>query len=253
MTALNRDAADAVERAAALLRRKVRLGAELADRLARDLRAVVRDRYQAPAGRTLVREETECMPAQLVESGWVVRSRVLPLGGRQIVGVALPGDFFCHNRLLQPSVFDHVARTEVTAIRLEPPAGEELHDDRPALAAALAWAAAQEEALLAERVVSLGRRDSLQKLAHFLCELAARLRAIGRMTDDRLRLPLNQEDFADLLGISVIHINRTFRRLAEEGAADYRKGEVVLRNRLRLVELSGFSRSYLSFLAPQPA
>ena len=90
------------------------------------------------------------------------------------------------------------------------------------LAAAIAWTMGQEDSILAERVVSLGRRDSLEKLAHALCELEARLSAIGLMRGKTIELPLNQEDFADILGISVIHVNRTFRRLSEEKTAEYR-------------------------------
>ena len=115
----------------------------------------------------------------------------------------------------------------------------------PGLSAAVAWTAGQEESILAERVVSLGRRDSLEKLAHALCELEARLSAVGMMRGKTIELPLNQEDFADILGISVIHVNRTFRRLSEEKTAEYRKGQIELLNRDRLVELSAFDPSYL--------
>lgn len=41
----------------------------------------------------------------------------------------------------------------------------------PGLAEALMWSNAHEEALLAERVVSLGRRDATERLAHVLCEI----------------------------------------------------------------------------------
>ena len=103
----------------------------------------------------------------------------------------------------------------------------------------------QEESILAERVVSLGRRDSFEKLAHALCELDARLSAIGQMRGRTIELPLNQEDFADILGISVIHVNRTFRRLSEEKIAEYRKGAIDLLDKERLAELSSFDPAYL--------
>ncbi len=120
-----------------------------------------------------------------------------------------------------------------------------MFDRHPGLSAALAWTTGQEESILAERVVSLGRRDSLEKLAHALCELEARLSAIGQMQGNTIELPLNQEDFADILGISVIHVNRTFRRLSEDKTAEYRKGQIDLLDRARLVELAAFDPSYL--------
>jgi len=60
-----------------------------------------------------------------------------------------------------------------------------------------------------------------------------------------IELPLNQEDFADILGISVIHVNRTFRRLSEDKTAEYRKGQIELLDRDRLAELAAFDPSYL--------
>ncbi len=71
----------------------------------------------------------------------------------------------------------------------------------PGLAEALMWSNAHEEALLAERVVSLGRRDATQRLAHVLCEIVARLELIQKHEGEVLQLPLLQEDFADILGL----------------------------------------------------
>lgn len=218
------------------------------DALLRDLKVLARDRVEFQAGRPIVKERERCQQLYLLESGWVFRSRGLASGRRQIVNYALPGDFLCVDSVLfKASSFDLTARTQVSALRIEAPSPAELFEHHPGLAAALAWAAGQEESVLAERVVSLGRRDSLEKLAHSLCELDARLSAIGRMKGDVIELPLNQEDFADILGISVIHVNRTFRKLSEEKTAEYRKGQIELLDRNRLAELAAFDPAYLHF------
>jgi hypothetical protein len=52
-----------------------------------------------------------------------------------------------------------------------------------------------------------------------------------------------------MLGISVIHVNRTFRRLSEEGAAEYRKGQIEILDGLRLAEMAAFDPAYLRFEA----
>jgi CRP-like cAMP-binding protein len=200
------------------------------------------------ANRPIVKEHERCPQLYLVESGWVFRSRGLASGRRQIVNYALPGDVLCADSVLyKASSFDLTARTPVSLIRIEPPASPDLFDKYPGLSAAIAWTMGQEESILAERVVSLGRRDSLEKLAHALCELEARLSAIGQMRGRTIELPLNQEDFADILGISVIHVNRTFRRMSEDKIAEYRKGQIDLLDRAKLAELAAFDRSYLHF------
>ncbi len=237
-----------VDRAVELLRRKMTSLGGLGETLARDVKALARDRVEISANRPIVKEHERCPQLYLVESGWVFRSRGLASGRRQIVNYALPGDILCADSLLfKASSFDLTARTAVSVIRIEAPMGTELFDRYPGLAAAIAWTMGQEESILAERVVSLGRRDSLEKLAHALCELDARLSAIGQMRGRTIELPLNQEDFADILGISVIHVNRTFRRLSEEKTAEYRKGAIDLLDKARLAEISAFDPDYLHF------
>jgi CRP-like cAMP-binding protein len=237
-----------LERAGGYLCRKMASIAPMHDALIRDLRTLTRDRIEIQAGRAVVKEDERCPQLYLIESGWVFRSRGLASGRRQIVNYALPGDFLCSDSILfKSSSFDLTARTAVSLFRIEAPIIAELFARHQGLAAALAWTAGQEESGLAERVVSLGRRDSLEKLAHALCEIAARLSAIGKMTGDTIETPLNQEDFADILGISVIHVNRTFRRLSEEKIAEYRKGQIDLLDRARLAELSSFDPAYLHF------
>jgi CRP-like cAMP-binding protein len=237
-----------IDRAAELLRRKMTSLNGLSETLLRDVRALARDRVEISANRPIVKENERCPQIYLVESGWVFRSRGLASGRRQIVNYALPGDILCADSVLfKASSFDLTARTPVSLIRIEAPQGAELFERYPGLAAAVAWTMGQEDSILAERVVSLGRRDSLEKLAHALCELEARLSAIGQMRGRTIELPLNQEDFADILGISVIHVNRTFRRLSEEKTAEYRKGAIDLLDRSRLAEISSFDPAYLHF------
>ncbi len=235
-----------LEKAVELLRRKMASLGAVSEAVVGDLKALARDRIDISAGRAIVKERERCPQLYLIESGWVFRSRGLASGRRQIVNYALPGDILCADSVLfKASSFDLTARTAVTAIRIEAPSSAEVFDKYPGLSAALAWTTGQEESILAERVVSLGRRDSLEKLAHALCELEARLSAIGQMKGQTIELPLNQEDFADILGISVIHVNRTFRRLSEDKTAEYRKGQIDLLDRDRLAEISAFDRSYL--------
>jgi CRP-like cAMP-binding protein len=237
-----------LERAAEYLSRKMANLGSLAETLVRDLKALARDRVDISAGRPIVKEHERCPQLYLIESGWVFRSRGLASGRRQIVNYALPGDILCADSVLfKASSFDLTARTPVSVIRIEAPQGADLFDRYPGLAAAIAWTMGQEESILAERVVSLGRRDSLEKLAHSLCELEARLSAIGQMKGRTIELPLNQEDFADVLGISVIHVNRTFRRLSEDKIAEYKKGQIELLDRTRLGEIAAFDPSYLHF------
>lgn len=220
----------------------------MVDQLRQDLIEVARERFTVPAGHTIVSAGDEYENIFLIEEGWVVRSRWLPGGGRQIVNVALPGDFLCFNSIMfTRSEFDLTARTPCSLFRLKLQDLGQMMDSHPGLAAALMWANAQEESLLAERVVSLGRRDALERLAHVICEIASRLEMIERHDGEVLTIPLIQEDFADILGLSSIHVTRTFRRLSELGAVDYRSGRLRLKQMDLLRSIAGFEGEYLHF------
>lgn len=249
MSALLKTRSDTLlEKTSELLAHKMSTARTVYDMMVRDLHILARDRVEFPAGRMLVKDRDLRPQLYLVEAGWVFRSRGLASGRRQIVNYALPGDFLCVDSVMfRSSGFDLVSRTPVSLLRVEALPVADLFQHYPGLAAGMAWSAAQEESVLAERAVSLGRRDSLEKLAHALCEMEARLARVGLMRGRSIACPLNQEDFADMLGISVIHVNRTFRRLAEEGAAEYRKGQIEMLDPAKLAELAAFDPAYLRF------
>ena len=196
----------------------------------------------------IIRQGESYKNIYLMESGWVLRVRHLPDGNRQIVNVAVPGDFLCFNAaLFDTSDFDLVAKVEVSAFRFERIGLEDLFTHFPALGVALAWANSHEESMLAERVVSLGRRDARERMAHVLCELASRLHIIGLSNGNLLSIPLTQEDFADLLGMSPIHVNRTLRSLAGAGLVHYKIGQVQILDLEGLARIAGFDQGYLHF------
>src|SRR6185437_16367776 len=87
---------------------------------------------------------------------------------------------------------------------------------RPQYGLALAWMAVQEATTYAEHIIDVGRRTPVERLSHFLLELHARLRTVGRAEKTRFTLPFSQEVIADVLGLSVPHLNRTIQQLRKE-------------------------------------
>ena len=101
--------------------------------------------------------------------------------------------------------------------------------EQPQFGLALSWLAAYEAAIYAEHIVDLGRRTPLERLAHFLLEIHARLLAVGRAEKTSFDLPFSQEIMADVLGLSVPHLNRMLQQL---------RAERLITGRSRLIELS---------------
>ncbi len=201
------------------------------------------------ARRTLIEEDGECHETLLVRRGWAYRYRALADGRRQIINVILPGDAICMYAAIVPQVDHAIASlTELEVATLAPAQMLALFRRQPRLAGAMCWSAKREEAILGEHVVRLGRRSSYERLAHIVLELAWRLQPVGLLARDPVPFfacPLTQEMFADLLGLSAVHVNRTFQRLRAERLLEFRDGLMMLNDVSGLERVAGFRGEYL--------
>ena len=59
----------------------------------------------------------------------------------------------------------------------------------------------------------VGRREAHGRIAHLLCELLVRLRAVELVEDHAFNLPVTQAELGDALGISAVHVNRVPQEL----------------------------------------
>lgn len=199
-------------------------------------------------GDVIVGQDEPYGSVYLIENGWVVRAKIMPDGGRQIVNTCIPGDFAALNAaLFARSEFELRCKTAVTAFRVEPAALREALRDQPELASALMWVNAHEESMLAERIVSLGRRSARARAAHVLCEFVARLEIIDQISFPELAIPISQEDFSDILGISLVHTNKVLRALDRDGVIAFRMGMLMIHDRKALERIAGFDDGYLHF------
>ena len=57
-------------------------------------------------------------------------------------------------------------------------------------------------------------------MAHVLCELMVRLRAVGLVEDHACDLPITQGEFADALGFTTAHVNRVLQQMRADGLID---------------------------------
>jgi len=171
-----------------------------------------------------------------LRDGWAYRYRLLGDGRRQVVNILVPGDLVGP---VTPTAQQFAATlTDSWIRRLSRRSLADAMPDCPRFSAAVEALVAAEYEMLAERTVSLGRRNAKERLAHFLLELMERLERIDRAAEKSFELPLTQEMIGDALGLSVVHVNRTLRTLREERLATVGYGRATIHDREALADVA---------------
>ena len=198
-------------------------------------------------GKRLTREGQTGQKVFVLNDGWGCSYKDLPDGQRQIISFPIAGDCVGLRSVLLRTA-DHSFSTLTNAVvsSVEGPRILKCINEFPRLGAALLWAASREEAMVVEHLVNIGRRNSLERVAHFFMELAERLSLIGVATQAEFKCPLTQYVLADALGLSAIHVNRVLRQLRELDLLTLRKGGVRIHDLEGLRTLAGFQGGYLS-------
>ncbi|MBV9828796.1 MAG: Crp/Fnr family transcriptional regulator [Alphaproteobacteria bacterium] len=181
----------------------------------------------------------------LVISGFACRYKLLEHGRRHIVGYLVPGDC-CDLHPVTMRTMDYSLATLTDCQIAEISADCMLSlAQRPAIADALRWSALVSEAILREWLVNIAGRPADQRVAHLLCELLLRLRAVGMDYGESFYLPLTQQQLAETLALSSVHVSRTFTRLRESGLINLRNKQLIIRDFEELAAFGGFNPNYL--------
>jgi CRP-like cAMP-binding protein len=198
-------------------------------------------------GKPLVHEGQTGHRAYVLQAGWGCSYKDLPNGGRQVISFPIAGDCVgLRSVLLRTADHSFSALTDALVSPVEGAHILKCMTEFPRLGAALLWAASRDEAMVVEHLVSIGRRNAIERTAHFFMELAERLNLIGRATQTEFKCPLSQVVLADALGLTSIHVNRVLRQLREMRLLTLRKGTVTIHDLAGLRKLSGFQGGYLN-------
>lgn len=184
--------------------------------------------------------------AYIIEDGWTFSSNLLRNGARQILDTQIPGDVAGFQSLsLSRNALDLTAMTRVVASEVRFDAFMKAGSSDPHLSAFFFWLSGIEYAIAAERLTGIGRRSSIERMAHFMLELSARLKLSGLGTEAGFPCPMTQYMLSDLLGLTSVHVNRVLRDLRMDGLAHHHRGWISLLNCAALREISGFEDAYL--------
>ncbi len=182
----------------------------------------------------------------LLIEGFMHRYKMLPDGKRQILAFHTPGDI-PDLQSLHLTTMDHsVAATAPSTVGfIGHEAMRKLIRSSPTTADLLWRDTLVDAAIFRAWMIGLGQRSARGQLAHLLCEVFTRLRAIGRTEGNSCKLPLTQAEIGDALGLSTVHVNRTLQELRGEGLIEFQGGRLRILDWLQLKETAQFDPTYL--------
>ena len=161
----------------------------------------------------------------------------------------LPGDFVdLHAFLLKTMDHGIVALSPCRVIIAEHSRLRVITEEAPHLTRLLWLDTLVDGAIHREWIVAMGRRSKTAHLAHLVCELFVRLQVVKRTSGMSFHLPLSQAELADVLGLSVVHMNRVIGALRKVGVISWANYTVTILNWHRLQEIAEFDPTYLSMV-----
>ncbi len=190
-------------------------------------------------GQVLVSTGKSSETVYLLEQGWVARSRLIADDRRQIIVVFLPGDLMGIKSILlerQPDTIECL--TDVYARTIDHKRLLQLVAQDHAAGIRIMFQLAEDERRVHNWVAALGKGSADERIATLLLDLRGRLHQAGLANGSGFRMPMTQQEIADHLGLTLVHVNRVLRRLREAGIVTVQHGVVTVDEMARLSRLA---------------
>ena len=226
--------------------KKLRVRADIGPDDERVIRGLVTETRRYPADQFVVRAGEELNSSMLLLDGWLVRSKDLPSGDRQVMELHVSGDFAdLHGFTLKRLDHDVVSLTECTIGIVPHDRIMEVTERHPHLGRVYWLATNIDAAITREMVLSLGQRSAISRMAHLFCELHVRLGIVGMTRGDTFDFPLTQREMSECLGLTVVHVNRTLQELRRKGLVEAENRQIRIVDRDALEAVAEFDPGYL--------
>jgi CRP-like cAMP-binding protein len=186
-----------------------------------------------PANQILVKRDCDHPFVYRMVEGWAGRTRSLPDGRDQCILIFMPGDLFAVKSMFVERHPDEVRTFSNCLIeRIHHRELHKLYRSDTDVANRCIWQVIEEERRLHNWVVSLGQGTADERVAMLLLDFHTRLQGAGVIPEGTLHflMPLTQQQLADHLGLTAIHVNRVLKSLREREIVVIREGSVRIRD-----------------------
>jgi CRP-like cAMP-binding protein len=218
-----------------------------------DLQSLTFQRHWYPQRRDVLGEGDSPSDLHIIVRGLACRYQILRDGSRRIISFLFPGDACDADLFILPES-DHgvrtLVRTEIASISRQ--AILRLMCENPQLARIFWFSTVQEVAMLRHWLVKMGQQKAYGRAAHLLFELFLRYKVIGHTSGNSFVLPLTQDELADTLGMTPVHINRILQKLRSEGLILLQGRRLTIVDRDGLERVADFDPKYRQSLERVP-
>ena len=174
-----------------------------------------------------------------VRSGILSKFKSDPSGRRQIVALRFPGEGILPHAGRTDYGIQAIVRSEVMVGRAED--FDPIVEANPEIQRFFWRLIRRHEAIGYEWLVNCGRRDSIGRVAHLLCETAARMHVgTGRMNN-----PFTQQQIADITGQTSVNVNRVLADMERQGLIKRNGREILFKDWAEIRRVASFQPSYL--------
>lgn len=182
--------------------------------------------------------------------GMGLRYVMLPDGRRQVINLIFPGDFIgLQAGMLGEMGHSVEATTHMTLCVFDRSDFFEFFRGASERAFDVTWLAATEEHFLGDTLATVGQRDAFSSVAWALVRIFQHADALGLVQNGSMPFPYKQQDIADLLGLSLVHTNKTLARLREKQLVTWSDGALKVHD---LGNLADAANMELEVLGKRP-
>ncbi len=229
-----------------VLIRKLRSISLLSDLEQQSLLSLPLSIKEIAADEVIVRERDRPFASCLLLEGFTCRYKFTNEGKRQIFSFHTPGDI-PDLQSLHLKTMDHslgtLTKCKVAFIPHE--SISRLTRDCPRIGDALWRDTLVDAAIFREWMIGIGRRSAYTRIAHLLCEVFARLKAVDLTNGDQCEWPITQTEIGDALGLSTVHVNRSLQELRADGLIQLGGGSLTILEWEGLKKAGEFDLTYL--------
>ncbi|PWE54038.1 Crp/Fnr family transcriptional regulator [Metarhizobium album] len=211
-------------------------------------RSLFKQEVRFSAGEDVVRQGSRPGISTLLLNGLAARYKLLEDGKRQITGLHIGGDFVdLHAFLLKHMDHGVLALTDCEVMVAPHRSLQTVTESQPHLTRMFWLLTLIDGSIHREWITAMGRREVKAHMAHLICEMFYRYRAVGLAQGTTFRFPITQATLADVLGVSTVHVNKTLQALRADNFVIWRDGVIQISNLEELEQLAQFDPTYLHF------